>query len=351
MHGRLFSYDLIKVFAFAALFYWGGYPLPARAWYQVWSPGAVMYDEGTVQIHNPLNNTTGHTANATQSITSGGYSFQDVCNAGETAATTPSYIRVTTPFPQEATVGNYHYVKGNNAYLYFGASATTEGRTVYAPVERALWDSAGSTVACNQSFPTGKPVSWTMSVYVAKPFIGTVNINEPDIFQVYVGGGNDSLSHLAYTVGFRGTVVVPQSCEIQPGSVLEIDLGQIAQKDFVRGGTGNRPSGFVNRPLTVKVSCAGGVRSDALLSMRLEGTAASGYPQALTSDNPDVGVVITKSDGSTVLTPNDLNSVIPLQLQKGMGSVVIQSYPVSLTGKTPATGLFTTLAYLRFDFT
>lgn len=226
-------------------------------------------------------------------------------------------------------------------YLMPFQDLTTGDRSNYCQTQKVI----GGT-------PTGG--SGYINFKIRKTFIGTVFIPEQIIAQECITNGVAgvpcTLSNAAYTYRFSGTIVAPQTCNIQPGSVFEINLGQIAQRDFVEGGTGNRPKGFISRPLTVKVNCSGGIQADALLNMRLEGNVASGMPQALASDNSDVGVVITKADGSTVLTPNDVNSVIPMALNAGQANTTIQAYPVSLTGNAPDVGVFTTLAYLRFDF-
>lgn len=323
----------------------------ALAWYQTWSPSTITYNTGNITITNSQHNVIGYTQESNQSITNGSYTFIDHCsgNEGPMADGASAMIRVTSPYPVQKTVGSYKYVKSNSDYLLFGASGHTGNHTVYAPTTSTSWGTPGEAT-CNTSNPTKEPVSWTLSVYIARPFIGTVNINEPNLFTAYIGGNGDGLSNASYHIGFQGTMVVPQTCTIEPDSVFQIDLGQIAQKAFTTGGAGNRPTGFINRPLTVKLSCAGGVQQDAALTMRLEGTVVSSHPQSLASNNADIGIIVTQPDGTTILQPNDINSFVPFKLANGSGSAVIQSYPISLTGRAPAVGLFTTLASLRFDF-
>lgn len=324
-------------------------PFSHAGFYQVWTPNNVMIDAGTINVTNSANNTIGYTTQASTSTSSINAQWKDICTNGDTIADhSTAQMKVTTSYPIVTTSGAYQYIKANSDYLYYSARAVYNGKVIYAPAEPFLTGDSNK-VACGESHRATNPTEWHLSIYIAKPFIGSVDINEPVLYSEYIGGGGDSLTHVTYTVGFTGRVIVPQNCEVQPGNSFEIDLGQISQKAFVQGGAGNRPQGFTARPLTVKVSCAGGVQADALVNVRLEGAAAPGYPQALTSDNPGVGVVVTRADG-TVLVPNDLNSTIPMQLQDSQGSVVIQSYPISLTGSAPAVGTFTTLANLRFDF-
>ncbi|WP_234262401.1 fimbrial protein [Klebsiella aerogenes] len=250
--------------------------------------------------------------------------------------------------PIVSVSGAYSLVKMND-YMNAGLSYEFQG-SYHFPVSHVQIAPFG--IECGQEEVHGS-TSYSARIQITKPFIGSMSFNA--ILGRQCQGSEDGActqhAEAWQSIGIRGNIIVPQSCNIVPGSTFDIDLGQISQKTFVQGGAGNRPTGFINRPLTVKVQCSGGVQTDALLKVRLEGAAASGYPQALTSDNPDIGVVITKPDGSTVLMPNDINSVIPMQLQDGQGNVVIQAYPISLTGKTPTVGVFTTMANLRFDFT
>ncbi|ENZ7484585.1 fimbrial protein [Klebsiella aerogenes] len=281
----------------------------------------------------------------------GGNKYKTICTngtnpKGQSVNTTGQYL-----YPSNGQSGSYTLVSLSDN-LSAGISYYFGGETHYFPFTNAV-EGAGAANYCDQVVSHSGNANYLLRLVVKKTFIGMSSFNQI-IARRCAGSDDDTCSKYAEAWQYLrvvGSVTVPQTCEIQPGSVFEINLGDIAQRDIVAGGIGNRPKGFINRPLTVKVACSGGVEADALLNVRLEGTAAVGHPQALASDNPDVGVVITKSDGSTVLKPNDINSVIPMQLSNGQGSVVIQSYPISLTGNAPEVGLFTTLAYLRFDFT
>lgn len=310
----------------------------------VGAPGAFVYD--LTHAMTAQENTAGHEFDVSEMVVN---RKSVICPGGSDRGNTDTYRSYRATKPLRETVGQWKYLQVND-YLEIALrgvdSATGE---YYPPVD---YFHEGHSLCVKQGCPfIADERNFTMRFKVIKPFIGAVNIPYMPLFNVYDTTNNyDPLTTIVYTIGYKGTITVPQSCEIQPDSVFDIDLGQIAQKSFVQGGAGNRPSGFINRPLTVKVSCVGGVSADALLNVRLEGTIAPGYPHALASDNQDIGVVITKPDGTTILNPNDINSIIPMQLQNGSSSVVIQSYPISLTGKSPDIGLFSTLAYLRFDF-
>jgi P pilus assembly protein, pilin FimA len=308
--------------------------------------------EQVFELNKTLTAAQNSTGATTEGNVSSSGSYKNICiDSDGNSLDGVEYIYADTLLPIVINTSTFKYVKASNDYLYFGASRALNGTTHYFPTNgKEKWvTDYGHT--CNV---TSRSVSQQrVSVYVAKPFIGSMTINEKRMFRVSIGAGpafTGAQDQTSYYVDFSGSITVPQSCEVQPGNTFEIDLGDIPQNAFVRGGAGNRPAGFTSRPLTAKVQCSGGVQADALINVRLEGPAAANYPQALTSDNADIGVVITKADGSTILMPNDLNSIIPMPLTTGQGTVTIQAYPISLTGKTPAVGLFTSLAYLRFDF-
>ncbi len=85
-----------------------------------------------------------------------------------------------------------------------------------------------------------------------------------------------------------------------------------------------------------------------MLTMRVEAEKVSG--STLVSDNADVGFVIANSNG-VPLTPNNLTSKIPFRLDdSAQAQVGIRAWPVSVTGKKPAEGRFTSRGYLRVDY-
>lgn len=221
---------------------------------------------------------------------------------------------------------------------------------IYAPFNRRQWRST----SCQDLLGAYRwaATTWYSQIKVLKPMIGGT-YSSTKLLGTWRLCNTDSSCNsgqVAALVYLNYNITVPETCTIMPDSVFQIDLGQIAQKNFVSGGAGNRPTGYINRPLTVKVMCAGGVEQNASLTVRLQGQPTTAYPNALATDNSAVGVVITKPDGTTPLVPNDINSTIPFQLSGGTGNVIIQAYPISLTGTAPPVGLFTSLSVLRFDF-
>ncbi|HHZ4924565.1 TPA: fimbrial protein, partial [Salmonella enterica] len=112
---------------------------------------------------------------------------------------------------------------------------------------------------------------------------------------------------------------------------------------------GQKPEGVRAKKFSVPVKCSG-LDSQVNLTMRLIATPDSHVPQAIASDNADVGVVVETDEGNALI-PNDAQSVAPFITDSaGRANITLQAYPVSTTGETPAEGAFTALASLRVDF-
>ena len=67
------------------------------------------------------------------------------------------------------------------------------------------------------------------------------------------------------------------------------------------------------------------------------------------SDNPDIGFKMSDQNDN-VLLPNNINSVIPFNLNQQPANVTIKAWPVSITGNKPEIGPFKSRGYLRVDF-
>ncbi|WP_213793652.1 fimbrial protein [Klebsiella aerogenes] len=316
-------------------------------------PTSTTGNFGTLNLTSPTDNVAGYEKDDAAAWNTGAFASNITCDCpyGYNAA---RFFSAKPLGAAGSVIGGKYFYKATD-YLEIATSvfiAATIQQYIPAPFtnySNRASDGSGCAGGTLDQLGTGN--KGKIDIRFIKPFIGESYFNNIPILDIYVNkSGTAPLTTPYLRVNLTGSIVVPQYCEVQPGTTLELDLGQITQSSFVQGGVGNKPSGYINRPLTVQVTCAGGVQADALLNVRLEGVAATNYTQALASDNPDIGIVITKPDGSTILKPNDLNSSIPIQLQNSQGNVLIQAYPISLTGQTPAVGTFTSLANLRFDF-
>lgn len=254
-----------------------------------------------------------------------------------------SYV---TNYPIAHTDGDLKYIKLND-YLEGAISIhDDEIGTYYPPVN---YKSMGYTTNIERGFPFDVADSQLNFTFrVTKPFVGNVQFNMDPVFYVYVTTSErDPLTKVVYTISYSGNITVPQSCEINAGQVISINFGSMGAGAFSQAGAGNKPAGVNEQTKNIGIKCEN-MSAQAMLSLRLETNNASG--NALVSDNPDVGFIVANSAGQP-LTPNDMSSSIPFQLDdSGAATVPVKAWPVSITGNKPAEGVFTAQGYLRVDY-
>ncbi|MGG8006744.1 fimbrial protein [Klebsiella aerogenes] len=300
----------------------------------------------TLSLNNTLTtttNTTGTVLSSTSFTVAGfPYNCPGYCSS--------SFSDINGAIPAYQTRPTDWVFQDMDDYISLAVAMSQFCGYIYAPFNRRVWSSLTCRDLANAT--RWANTNWHSRIKILKPMIGGTYSSTKLLgtWRVCFSDSSCNGGTVAALVYLNYNITVPETCTIMPDSVFQIDLGQIAQKNFVSGGAGNRPTGYINRPLTVKVMCAGGVEQNASLTVRLQGQPTTAYPNALATDNSAVGVVITKPDGITPLVPNDINSTIPFQLSGGTGNVIIQAYPISLTGTAPPVGLFTSLSVLRFDF-
>lgn len=265
------------------------------------------------------------------------------CNCTGGAGTSPGNFQTflsNRPVIENNGLWQYVYI---NEYLLGAASTHDDGtnQTMYLPVEyfkvdHFMW--CDGVDIMNSSF--------SLNLKITKPFVGTVNISNPQAYTAYVGDTNTyPLNTPIYYIGYSGTITAPQSCTLDAGQIVTIDFGNIWSAKF--NTKGQKPNGVNPVTKQISVKCNDGVEAMADLTLRIQATPDANYPDAISSDNPDVGVMITDLVDRTV-APN--TGLIPFSLENGQARVSFKAYPVSTTGKAPAEGKFTALAYIRIDF-
>ncbi|ELT5414617.1 fimbrial protein BcfD [Salmonella enterica] len=271
---------------------------------------------------------------------------QVVCPAG-TAAYSQIYRSYVSQYPVVETSGNWKYLKLDPDHLEGGMRIVDSAvGATYPPVNNILMGYDGQ-VKAGQPFHI-RNSNLEFQLKIVKPFVGTVNISPKTMFNVYVTTATgDPLSDVVYSIIYSGTVTVPQSCEINAGQTILVNLGALYSGNFSHAG--QKPVGIRAKKFSVPVKCSG-LDSQVNLTMRLIATPDSHFPQAIASDNADVGVVVETDEGN-VLIPNDVQRVAPFITDSaGRANITLQAYPVSTTGETPTEGTFTALASLRVDF-
>lgn len=200
------------------------------------------------------------------------------------------------------------------------------------------WNKKNNGCSLN-SFTTGQ--SGSLTFRISKPFLGQMVIPQMAVAAIYgtVRPGQYSSEPMA-KVFVGGTVTVPQSCEINAGEVISVNFGTIFASNFTTRG--HKPDGFVDKKTAIAYICKN-ISDGVVLTMTFSGAPADGMPEALATNNPDVGVLI-KNDSEQVIPVNTGEEPMPLDpstdISRRTGTVDILTAPVNLSGKTPQNGVF-----------
>lgn len=149
-------------------------------------------------------------------------------------------------------------------------------------------------------------------------------------------------------------ITVPQSCTVNSGQTVNVELNEASSAAFVKGGAGNTPSGVGEKTVSVPIQCLGG--GAGTVTMSLHGTNATNYASSLATSNSDVGVkVVDRTAGSgnsgQPLIPNNASSFSMIQLgQDGSGMATLGISPIWLGANSPAKGNYTAQSYLQLDY-
>ncbi|WP_075181765.1 fimbrial protein [Pantoea sp. 1.19] len=310
---------------------------------------------GGVQTYNfNLNfdsqqNYIGYKTGWQQQKASGSYKIGGACNT-----TDNTYFTATTgeTLTYNFTDGNGEwYDIGGNDYLQIASqimvyNARNGGGFRNVPFTDVQND-CSSALGCGSFATTGSSVK--INLRVKRKFVGASWVNHIPIFYLYANqGGRGQGTGSPFVIGYlTAKITVPQSCEINAGQIVSFNFGNIPARQFSEAGPGGRPAGIAPQSKTLAIQCKN-IAAQALLSLRIEADTAAG--NMLVSDNPDAGFIIADASGKP-LTPNTLNSRIQFALDdNASASVGIRAWPVSVTGRKPREGEFTTRGYLRVDF-
>lgn len=248
--------------------------------------------------------------------------------------------------PIVETDGSHQYMRINDYLL--GAIRITDSSagTFYPPARVQMGSHPNVSIA--QPFPVADS-NITLRLKVIKPFIGSVSIPSKQIFKVYVMTyPSDKPTYPIYTIGYFGEIIAPQSCKINSGTVLDIKFGDILASEFSQAGIGNKPKSVDPETRSVSVQCSN-MNAAATVSFRIESETSQG-DMVTSKDNADVGFKISDTNGK-ILIPNNLSSYSEFLLDQSQHATIsFKAWPVSVTGKKPALGKFTSRAYIRIDF-
>ena len=183
-------------------------------------------------------------------------------------------------------------------------------------------------------------------LYITKPFVGTIYIGSVKILDIYASRTLNSYGSVPMSsVWVSGVINVPQNCIIDAGQLITVDLGKIWSGDITTKG--QKPAGYVNKQIKASMKC-NNIAAYTNLTLRFESEVSPNYPDAIKTDNPDVGVQLFDENGKLIL-PN--TGLMPFHIDDNYEATVsFQVAPVSTTGNVPTAGQFKALAYIRVDF-
>lgn len=320
-------------------------------------PSTASYDFSNMSVTDPENNIPGTVLptvnlssgvqNASMTCTCSGGPYRHIWLWGDTTLSNPQnvgdFIYYDIPGNKELQVATKIYTRSGSGYT----------SVPFGPINNY---STNDRYNCNTAMDlslggnnTGGAIQ--VSVRLKKSIVGQSTINNVLVASTYWNmgdtGGTSHGSVATTNIYLNGTVTVPQNCVINAGTQVVVNLGEMYATDFKVKG--QMPDNYTPKQINIPIQC-NDMSATANLTLRVEGTASADVPDAIQSDNSDVGVIIT-NDEMLPLTPNNSSSVVPFKLDDSYHSeVTLYAYPVGITGKTPMEGMFTTLAYLRVDF-
>jgi len=306
------------------------------------------FDFNTTTIGDPGNNKAGKYFKNIFNWNGGG-DYRALCNpVMGNGSEHQVYFRAQTDLPLGHTAGEESYYIANE-YLEISTKVYIAGRlqeNINVPFDNLsnLNFKDAENRPEDEVWATGSKGS--LSLYIRKAFVGKINMNNTRVMSIYgttLSGsfGSEPLS----SVYLHGAVVVPQSCVINSDKPINIDFDTISTSAFDYAG--KKAEGVNPKTRIVQIKCSN-IDAQTMLTLRVQADNVVG--NAIVSNNNDVGFVIT-DENNKELTPNNISSVIPFALDQSANSnVTIKAYPVSVTGKKPAAGVVTSLAYLRVDF-
>ncbi|MBI0277973.1 fimbrial protein [Hafnia alvei] len=353
-----FNLSLFKKITLSLLFIIGAMQ-GAKAYTGACTPtnGTYQYYDnfGMITIVDPKGNRPGYLFPRAYNWNLGGI-YDATCDCdpageGPYGVPEPNYYSTLTTLPKGHVDGENVFYKIND-YLEVSTSIWISGnRNQYVPTPwndesnllMAKQHTCGST-ATDRNFASGsKGILW---LYITKPFVGTTYIENVSVISVYGTVTPGSYSSIAMSSVFvNGQVTVPQNCEINAGQIITVDFGKIWSGDFTTKG--QKPDGYVAKNIKASMKC-NNINAYTNLTIRFQSEISNDYPDAIKTNNPDIGVEIIDDNGHLVL-PN--TGLIPFNIDdKYEASVTFKAQPVSTTGNPPSAGQFQAQAYIRVDF-
>ncbi|EPG4210108.1 fimbrial protein [Klebsiella michiganensis] len=256
------------------------------------------------------------------------------------------YFNTETSLPVGHSDGNLTYYTINDYLEGATEMYISGGVKAYLPVPIVNQSNKGTSNWGCGGISVGTGNQGHLSLYIKKPFVGTVNIPSTKLYSLYESTTSGSFGGTPISeLYISGQVIVPQTCSINAGQIVTVDFGSFMSGEFKNKG--QMPAGYTPKTITVPIKC-NGMDANASLTLRFQAEASADEPAAIKTSNDDVGVQITDDSGK-VIEPN--SGLIPFQLDDNLqATVTFHAAPISTTGNVPAEGTFSATAYIRVDF-
>lgn len=301
-------------------------------------------------IDNPSNNVAGKTIPDFYHWNLG-YDYKASCDC-VSGQFFEVYYKAVPTLPTGVSIDStQYYIISEN--LQFASQVRFNGTVkAFIPVPFTDVSSKKASDVCGDptSFTTGN--QGTISLYIAHPFVGEAIIPSTQLLALYgtVSPGQYASIPLAEVI-LSGHITVPQGCEMEGGSVLEIPFGEFNGRDF-KGKKGTLPEGAQKQERQLNLKCTN-ISDGVQIYLRIEGNTNPNDNTAIAMGSDDIGARIEA--GGKVLIPNDTSSQVEMTAGSLYGetrrdaSTTITTYPVATTGNIPAGGDYEGIATLRVD--
>lgn len=274
-----------------------------------------------------------------------GGTFVATCDCTTGSPDSVTYVKTEIPagLPFDHDQDGLHFYSLNNylsiaTEVYVGGSVN---RTFPTPFEV----SNGLADKCtNIRFSSG--ATGSLSLYFIRPFVGQIVIPPTRVVNVYASKyqGSYSATPMSY-VTMSGTVTVPQSCDINAGQLVSVNLNDILSSSIKTKGA--IPAGFAPRVVNFTLAC-NNISQGITLQLSIKGESSSGDTTALKTNNDDIGIRFLNSSGETV-SLNDGRLPVTMNYAAQTGTSTMSVAPVNVTGNEPNVGPFSATATINVE--
>lgn len=209
--------------------------------------------------------------------------------------------------------------------------------------------SNGVTESCTKDHAIAATGSQgTVSIKITKPAIGHIAFSGTvaKMWHYRRNTGLDPADPVEVLVNLNVSIDVPDNCTLQPGGIMNIDLGSTPQTQFSGQVYSQPPKSYTPRPVNLIFDCTVANNS---LDVTLVGTKDE-QGQGYTTSNPDISVIVTNESGS-IISPNELAGIVNLNSDMSTDVLKLKAYPTNSSSNTaPQAGSFETTATILLNY-